>query len=265
MSWSWPSIAIGYFAYLSIAAIGFRRFARARPWAIAGLLGSLALPAVAAATHPLPVVEALLPALVLLSGYWLSGRFFVRPMSSLERALMAVDREVLDRTGILRAYRNAPRVVDHYFELAYLCVYIVVPAGAVTLLAGGHRDAIGMYWAVVLLAEFASYGMLPWLQTRPPRSIEPPTSGLPDGVVRRLSLSVLGAGSIGVNTIPSGHAAGSVAAALAVGAAMPFAGVVYLLLAASITVATVLGRYHYVVDSVLGVLVALVAWVTVGR
>lgn len=258
----WPSIAIGYFGYLSIVAIVFRRFARARPWSIAGLLGSLALPAVSAATHHLPIVETLLPALVLLSGYWLSGRFFVRPMSSLERTLMAVDRDVLERTGLLRAYRNAPRVVHHYFELAYLCVYIVVPAGAVTLLIGGHRDAIGMYWAVVLLAEFASYGMLPWLQTRPPRSIET-ASGSPDGVVRRLSLKVLGAGSIGVNTIPSGHAAGSVAVALAVGAAMPYAGAVYLLLAASITIATVLGRYHYVVDSVLGVLVAVAGWAAV--
>src|SRR5690606_16304408 len=40
----WPSIAIGYFGYLLVVAIGFRRFSRARPWAIAGLLGSLARP-----------------------------------------------------------------------------------------------------------------------------------------------------------------------------------------------------------------------------
>ena len=44
---------------------------------------------------------------------------------------------------------------------------------------------------------------------------------------------------------------------------MPRAGAIYLLLAASITIATVLGRYHYVVDSVLGVLVAIVAWAAV--
>ena len=105
--------------------------------------------------------------------------------------------------------------------------------------------------------------MLPWLQTRPPRSLEPAEAAPPAGAVRRLSLHVLGAGSIGVNTIPSGHAAGSVAVALAVGSVMPRAGAVYILLAASITVATVLGRYHYVVDSVLGVLVALAAWAVV--
>lgn len=260
MSWSWPAIAIGYFGYLSVVAIGLARFSRARPWAIAAVAASLALPSIAAATRDLPVVEALFPALVLLAGYWLSGRFFVEPMLGLERGLIGVDRVVLERTGILRGYKNAPRIVHHYFEFAYLCVYLVVPAGAITLLAGGRGDAIETYWEVVLLAEFACYGMLPWLQTRPPRSLESAEAGPPAGVVRRLSLHVLGAGSIGVNTIPSGHAAGSVAVALAVGSVMPGAGAVYMLLAASITAATVLGRYHYVVDSVLGVLVAVGAW-----
>ncbi len=260
----WPSIAIGYFGYLAFSAVVFRRFAGARVWAVAAAAGSLALPRLAAAASDLPLVDALFPSLVLLCGYWLSGRFFIAPMPNVERALIDIDRRLLHRTGIMDWYYAAPSPVRAYFELAYLCVYVAVPAGAVTLLAGGHREAIGMYWVVVLLAEFTSYGMLPWLQTRPPRAIEPAHPDSSDGIVRRLSLKVLGVGSIGVNTIPSGHAAGSVAVALAVGSVMPRAGAVYLLLAASITIATVLGRYHYVVDSVLGVLVALVVWIAVG-
>jgi membrane-associated phospholipid phosphatase len=66
--------------------------------------------------------------------------------------------------------------------------------------------------------------------------------------------------SIQVNTLPSGHAAGALATALAVGTIMPFAGIVFLLAALLISIATVVGRYHYVVDTVLGVLVALAAW-----
>ena len=53
------------------------------------------------------------------------------------------------------------------------------------------------------------------------------------------------------------------AVALAVGSTLPAAGVVFLFLALSIAVATVLGRYHYVVDSVLGVVVAIAAWIVI--
>jgi membrane-associated phospholipid phosphatase len=41
---------------------------------------------------------------------------------------------------------------------------------------------------------------------------------------------------------------------------MPVAGIVFALLAAAIVAATVLGRYHYLVDSLLGALVAVGAW-----
>jgi membrane-associated phospholipid phosphatase len=112
-----------------------------------------------------------------------------------------------------------------------------------------------------LLAEFVSYGMLPWLQTRPPRAIEA-VAGVrhPPSSVRQFNAAILNRGSIQVNTVPSGHAAGAVATALAVADVMPGAGIVFALLAAAIVAATVLGRYHYLVDSLLGGLVAVSAW-----
>jgi membrane-associated phospholipid phosphatase len=82
--------------------------------------------------------------------------------------------------------------------------------------------------------------------------------------LRRLNLSLVNRASIQVNTVPSGHAAGAFATALAVGSIEPLAGVALLVLAASIAVATVLGRYHYLLDTVLGVLVAVVVWAIVG-
>jgi membrane-associated phospholipid phosphatase len=63
-----------------------------------------------------------------------------------------------------------------------------------------------------------------------------------------------------VNTVPSGHAAGAFSVALALTPGLPVAGGVFLVLAVAITVATVVGRYHYLADSVLGVLVALAVW-----
>ncbi len=75
---------------------------------------------------------------------------------------------------------------------------------------------------------------------------------------------VLAQGSIQANTIPSGHAAGAIAIALAVSSVLPAAGTAFLILGIGITAATVLGRYHYLVDSVLGVAVAMAVWGLVG-
>jgi membrane-associated phospholipid phosphatase len=112
-----------------------------------------------------------------------------------------------------------------------------------------------------MLAEFVSYGMLPWLQTRPPRALEGALNqSHPQSVLRRFNAAILDRGSIQVNTVPSGHAAGAVATALAVAHVMPLAGFFFIVLAACIVVATVLGRYHYLVDSLLGLIVAVFAW-----
>ena len=79
-------------------------------------------------------------------------------------------------------------------------------------------------------------------------------------VMRRVNDAIVGHGSIQVNTIPSGHVAGAVAAGLAVLSWLPVAGVVLLVIATLIAVAATLGRYHYAVDCVLGAGVALVVW-----
>jgi len=44
---------------------------------------------------------------------------------------------------------------------------------------------------------------------------------------------------------------------------MPGMGVVFLILAASIAVACVVGRYHYAVDVVAGIALALAIWAVV--
>ena len=77
---------------------------------------------------------------------------------------------------------------------------------------------------------------------------------------RRLNILVLDQSSVQVNTFPSGHASVVVAAALALTSASASVGVLMLIVAASITTATVLGRYHYTVGSVLGVLVGGLGW-----
>ena len=164
----------------------------------------------------------------------------------------------------MRAYATAPRIVHEYLETSYLLVYAALPAGAMTLVVTGHTSMLDYYWTVVLAAEFICYGVLPWIQTRPPMLLEDEGTTLPPlRGVRRLNQLIARRASIQANTIPSGHAAGALAAALVVMSVAPAIGMLFLVLALNIVVASVLGRYHYVVDSLLGILVAVVAWAAV--
>jgi membrane-associated phospholipid phosphatase len=252
MRWEWA--VLGYVTYLAVVAATATRFRRARGPTFAAAFTAWTVWAMAPEAPRSLTIELLLPAACLLAGYWLSGLFFVAPMAHLERRLLRIDEHV----GVSRV--AWPRLVRDYFELAYVLVYAVVPAGAITLALGGHANAVPRFWSVVLLAEFLSYGMLPWVQTRPPRAIEVPRErSRSTSPLRRFNLAVLGRASIQVNTLPSGHAAGAVATALAVATVMPDAGAVFLVLALSIAMATVIGRYHYIVDSVLGIVVAMIA------
>jgi membrane-associated phospholipid phosphatase len=256
---NWQAVALGYVSYLAAISFTRREFARARPalllaaavaWGIFLLLGRAPLS---------PVLSVIVPSVVLLAGYWLSGLLFVRPDLRIEQWLLSVDGLVLKRSGVITWFHRAPRAVQEFFELSYLLVYVAVPAGATTVVLSEHAEYVDRFWTVVLLAEFACYGMLPWLQTRPPRTIESSSAPRVAGL-RRLNLGLVNRASIQVNTLPSGHAAGAFATAFAVMSITPAAGIAFLFLALSISTATVLGRYHYVVDTVLGALVAIVVW-----
>ena len=77
---------------------------------------------------------------------------------------------------------------------------------------------------------------------------------------RSLNLVVLRHASVQVNTFPSGHALVAIAGVLAVISVHTGVGLVLAVIAFSIAVATVLGRYHYAVDSILGILLGAGAW-----
>jgi hypothetical protein len=264
--WQW--VAVSYVSYLAVASLLRPEFRKARLPLCAAAVAAWAVLAIGlrvGGPDPLAAsLDVVLPAVVLLVGYWLSGLLFVRCDHRIERWLSSVDGALLARSGVLAWFDRAPRAVVEFFELSYLLVYVVVPAGAATLAAAGHADQVGRFWTIVLVAEFTCYGILPWIQTRPPRAIAMmPAPSARRALVRRLNLRIAERASIQANTLPSGHAAGAVATALAVGSTMPAAGGVFLAIAVSIAVAAVLGRYHYAVDSALGVLVAVLAWAVV--
>jgi membrane-associated phospholipid phosphatase len=201
-----------------------------------------------------------LPAAYLLVGYWLSGLYFTVPMPRIEQRFLSFDR-LLYRNGMTRLVALTPWPILDIVEFAYLACFIFVPGGMLILALSGHEASADRFWTIVLAGEFGSFGVLPWIQTRPPRDVEPVdpinTRGL---IVRRLNLYMCGRTSIGWNTFPSGHVAGALAAALAVSEAVPSLAVPMMAATGLIAVSTVIGRYHYAVDGIAGAILTLSVW-----
>ena len=262
-------IASTYFAYLAAVACVIRVPDATRRFVIAsgvGLGAGIIALALVPQTRVIAVLRDWLPAAYVLVGYWLSGTLFTRPMPRWEEWLLRTDSVAFERLHIDERVERAPRAALELLEAAYLLVYLLVPGGIATLYVAGLVEHADSFWTVVLPAELICYGCLPWIQTRPPRALEPDTAmDRRDLAVRRLNLLVLCRGSIQVNTFPSGHAAGALAIALATWNVLPAAGITYLLVALAIALASIVGRYHYIADSVAGLLLAAAVWVLVGQ
>lgn len=206
----------------------------------------------------------MLPALFVLGAYRLSGLFFVAPQEHIERWLLAVDRRLLGPLDLERRLVHGPRWMTGAIELAYVLVHPMLPLGAWAAWAAAGNAGVDAFWSTVFLAEAASYSALPWIQTRPPRALERWTDALRSvSPWRRLNEFVLRHGSNQVNTLPSGHAAGAVSAALAVASLDAVFAVPFIVAAGAILVATVVGRYHFIVDTAAGAAVAVAAWCAV--
>ena len=197
------------------------------------------------------------PVAHVLAGYYLSGRTFVAPMPRVEAWLIACDRWLLGNPSA--RFAAWPRALLGLLDAAYIGCFLLVPGGFAALGAAGRADLADSYWTMVAGAELGAFAMLPYLQTRPPwvleRLAEADAAAPPRPSVRFMRRATTGA-----NTLPSGHAAGSLAVALGVIAALPELGALLLALAFTIAAAAVVTRAHYVVDVVAGLALALAVW-----
>ena len=196
-----------------------------------------------------------MPLVYIVIGYRLPALLVTGTNQVFERTLLTLDR----RWRVDTISSRAPHAVIEFLELAYLFCYPMVPAGIACLYFAGLGEEFDRFWTAVLLAVFGCYGVLPWLPTRPPRAIES-TSTRSSGPVKRLNLRVLGVASVQLNTFPSGHAAASLATALAVGVHLPLAGLLLGVLALAIALGSVVGRYHYAADALSGAALAILGF-----
>jgi len=255
------AIAVTYFTYLAVTALvvplpALPLARRLRVWMAAGLVIGIevALPRL----PPAPGLEVLrdwLPALVILFAYFVTGLFFVAPSARGEAWLRRWDDRLIDA----RRFERVPPLVRVYFDAVYDTCFLIIPAGFAVLVWAGRSARADRYWTLVSAAEFLAFGTLPWLQTRPPWAIEA-RRAIDGAAVRRFSRSWVNHTTIHANTFPSAHASASLAVALAVWPAAPWAGALLAVLAASIAAASVVGRFHYAIDAVTGLALAVALW-----
>lgn len=248
-------LAATYFVVLPLLAA---RHARLRGWLYA--LGAILLVIVARFTMPWPV-RAWMPHAYLVLGYWIPAAFTPGINAKFESWLARVDATFNSRlptSNSQKARSGRWTVGVGFFELAYLLCYPSIPAAFAVVFVAGDRDDIARFWVAVLLAGYASYGSLPWTAARPPRLISAPEPIF----LARVNAEVLGRVSHNMNTFPSGHVAVTLAAALVVcSVSLPW-GVGFLAIATAVAVAAVRGRYHYLVDVLVGAGVGVTAFVT---
>lgn len=254
---SWQIAGVIFFAYVILLV-------RIRPpgpgptavgRVLAGaIIGLLLLSVSAIASQSLVLKHWIWPPAVLLVAYWTSGLLFVAPNVSQERALCWLD----DRLAICDVSRRTPQPLAEVLEAAYAGVYLLIPLALLIYLRYSTSPDPGTFWSVVLITDFVCFGVLPWVQTRPPRVLEHGEPWISS--FRRFNLRLLGATSIQANTFPSGHAAEGLAAALLVLTAP--AGIVFAMLIAALAVSAgaVLGRYHYLADVLAGWVVVIVVY-----
>src|SRR5262249_29613654 len=114
------------------------------------------------------------------------------------------------------------------------------------------------FWTIVLVTDYICFAALAWIQTRPPRALEPDEPWR--AACRGFNLRLLGATSVQANTFPSGHAAEALAAALLVFHTPAAVFAVMLFGALMVSAGAVYGRYHYALDAVTGWIVAIGVW-----
>ena len=249
-SFEWLAFA----CFMSVAAsASTTQAARGRRLAAAATSAALALLIVLVARLGGDTVRAWLPHVYLVAGYWLPGSLAPAAWSP-----TAFERWLLRTDVALRPHLpSVPRRLLPCVELAYLFCYPLVPAAFGIVWMWGSAEDIDRFWMAVLIAGYACYLSLPWLVSRPPRLVDV----LADGPLRIGSVNefVLARVSHQLNTFPSGHVAVSFAAAAVVFSVAPVPGSLFASIAAAIGIGAAAGRYHYVVDVVLGIVVSALA------
>jgi len=204
-----------------------------------------------------------LPGALLLLVYWLAGLFIGTPHLKFQESLEKYDNKIfgiLIRSGLFRWIHFQ---LASYLEFSYFFCYLLIPFGMGVLYWAGLSRYSDFYWTNVELSTYLCFVLIPFAQTYPPRTMDV-SHGFPlhSNRLRKINLWILKHGSIQLNTVPSSHVASTLSAALVLFGLNPVSGLVFGVISISIAVGAALGRYHYIVDVVLAMLLSCVVYLT---
>lgn len=186
------------------------------------------------------------------------------PDTRLEESWVVLDRIVLNDLGFRSAIEFFGPVLPFVLELSYLLVYVIGTFCVVLLYVSREQRKTETFLFPLLLGTFLSYVLFPFFPSEPPRTVFP-NEDLPAyrPVIREFTHWLLGHYGIHTSVFPSAHVSSAFSAAfgmLPLTRNLPAVRYGLFLLASLIAVATVYGRYHYLVDAVAGLAVAVTAW-----
>ena len=230
-------VAVALFAAFAVGAILLAHFAR-------HLIGP----------QPASILRDWLPVALTLVPYWQTGQFFRGPNEKVQERLAEIDQRIGITPPIGRSFSRTLRLT---MEWAYMLCYPLVPLGLATLYFAGMRGFSNTFWFFVLVPTYLCYAITPLVPALPPRSLGMVFDSPRPTKSRVFNLWILKWGSIHAISFPSAHVAAALAVSLVLMQRLPIAGIVFLVIAVWISLAAVVGGYHYAIDVLLGAVVTL--------
>ncbi len=263
-------IVAGYFAYIAAISPWFRNRPHLGLQPVLLLAGVFALLSLLSRLEHvgrpglIATIRDFVPVLLTLVAFREMELFLPAPYDlHLETVWAAWDRTLLGSFHLRAVIEGLGPLIPGYLELCYLLVYGLPFYCIGTLYACGERRSIDRFLVVYLTGTLAAYMLFPYFPSEPPR-IAFPTVYPPQivSVLRRFNLWILKEGTIHVGVFPSAHVSSAFAASWAMFLILPKRKAiawVLLIYAASVSMATIYGRYHYAADVAAGFGISLAA------
>jgi membrane-associated phospholipid phosphatase len=204
--------------------------------------------------YPLP--------LILLAYRQMGWMALPHPNRNFENYWIHFDRLLLHQWGLKAAIESAGPLLPNLLELSYLLVYVMPVLTVAVFYLAGARSRLDDAFSILLFGTLTTYALYPYFPSEPPRTIFPAADLPLLSTLRQLNLRILGEYGIHASVFPSGHSAAAFSSAFAVIKLIPhrpWAGRAFLILATLIAIATVYGRYHFAIDALAGIALALLS------